>query len=191
MEISVHILCIVSENIYCIIHPPCRHASFQSGQSGCTRKTHCSPPPLPTGAQQPVPVWVSGFIHGSLCSMAAPSGSLARWGRISASLCVHRAPPPVERILEGPPPPSALLGLDETLLLLADRLHLSVGRVSRTPTELHGWPPAGTSLQRVGDHSVSEVHLWDLKRAGNLTFTPLFYAIDIVFMPQTVYKKWT
>ena len=35
VEISVHILCIVSENIYCIIHP-LRHTSIQSRQSGCT-----------------------------------------------------------------------------------------------------------------------------------------------------------
>lgn len=35
VEISVHILCIVSENIYCIIHT-LRHARIQSRQSGCT-----------------------------------------------------------------------------------------------------------------------------------------------------------
>lgn len=38
VEISVHILCIVSENIYCIIHP-LRHTSIQSRQSGCTIPT--------------------------------------------------------------------------------------------------------------------------------------------------------
>lgn len=33
VEISVHILCIVSENIYCIIHPapPLRHTSSSEG----------------------------------------------------------------------------------------------------------------------------------------------------------------
>lgn len=35
VEISFHILCTVSENIYCISHP-LRHISIQSRQSVCT-----------------------------------------------------------------------------------------------------------------------------------------------------------
>lgn len=38
VEISVHILCILSENIYCITPPPHihTHISIQFRQSGCT-----------------------------------------------------------------------------------------------------------------------------------------------------------
>lgn len=48
--------------------------------------------------------------------------------------------------MQAPPPPSALLGLDEALLLLTHRLHLCVGWVTRTPAKLHGRPPAWASL---------------------------------------------
>lgn len=48
-----------------------------------------------------------------------------------------------------PPPPSALLRLDETLLLVAHWLHLGVRWVARAAAELHGGPPAGASLQGV------------------------------------------
>lgn len=43
--------------------------------------------------------------------------------------------------------PSALLRLDEALLLVAHWLHLRVRRVARAAAELHGRPPAGASLQ--------------------------------------------
>lgn len=48
-----------------------------------------------------------------------------------------------------PPPPSALLRLDEAFLLVAHWLHLGVRRVARAAAELHGRPPAGASLQAV------------------------------------------
>lgn len=41
---------------------------------------------------------------------------------------------------------SALLGFDKPVFLLAHRLYLCVGRVSRAAAELHGGPLAGTSL---------------------------------------------
>lgn len=43
-------------------------------------------------------------------------------------------------------PPSALLRLNEALLLLAHRFHLGVGRVTRAAAELHGRPSARASL---------------------------------------------
>lgn len=95
---------------------------------------------------------------------------------VLTSHCVHRAPPVISRswrflmrspcgaggrragIGEGswegrgaagmwtPLPPSALLRLNEALLLLAHRFHLCVGWVTWPPAELHGWPPARASL---------------------------------------------
>lgn len=120
-------------------------------------------------------VWdqFSGFSHFPTLLAAVSSliwHSMGRYGSLNESLCTLSSSNykqilevPGEKSLwsrreEGwhrrgavgmrtPPPPSALLRLDEALLLLSHRHHLRVGWVTRTPAELHCWPPARASLQ--------------------------------------------
>lgn len=134
------------------------------------------PTPTPTHDEQPFkparteftcPVSDSSVWGRGCCHMSAPSGGVTELlsQRIPGETSrrsrhkERRGLAQEERGRRGaaagdgdaPPPPSALLRLDEAVLLLAHRLHLCVGRVTRSPSELHGRPPARAPLRAGGD----------------------------------------
>lgn len=114
VEISVHILCIVSENIYCIIHPVSHTraslgsqaerplhgnmtAAVQNSKTNAASMTS-PPPPLPlspvvrpTGGERRVRVWDQVFLAASYHWRFYPVACGAQWAdpTVLTSHCVH------------------------------------------------------------------------------------------------------